>query len=128
MHTKSVKSACFLHKMAISPSSLYSGGQKLSSEAMSCVKCTIPLRTVDLFVHFTHVTIYGHSNFSTWYQNDHIPISNMNYFVFNPSLLPHDLIVYDTHIIFLPINTLLEGFFKIIFFFKNTQIFLLKWL
>ena len=43
MHTISVKSACFLHKVAVWPSSLYSGGPKSSSEAMSCVKCTIPL-------------------------------------------------------------------------------------
>ena len=33
----------FLHKMAVWPSSLYSGGIKSSSEVMSCVKCTIPV-------------------------------------------------------------------------------------
>ena len=44
LHTISVKSACFLHKMAVWPSSLYSGGPKSSSEAMFFVKCTIPLR------------------------------------------------------------------------------------
>ena len=36
----------FLHKMAVSPSSLYSGGPISSSEAMSYVKCTIPLKTI----------------------------------------------------------------------------------
>ena len=40
---KSVKSACILHKMAVWPSSLYSGGPTSLSEAMSYVKCTIPL-------------------------------------------------------------------------------------
>ena len=35
----------FLHKMAVSPSSLYSGGPTSSSEAMYYVKCTIPLNS-----------------------------------------------------------------------------------
>ena len=37
----------FLHKRAVWPSLLYSGGPKPSTEAMSFVKCTIPLKRVN---------------------------------------------------------------------------------